>query len=943
MNAKWQYIGSPSGPAGSGGPAQVLAVHAALLPAGESGRIVYFSGSQWVEPNIWEAIENEAQPRKDARYPAGKAQIDHCRVYDCATLQVSNPGCPDADLFCSGHALLGDGSLLIAGGTQHFPEAGTADLHHAHWSGSRETFIFSPFAEVRAGIGAEITAVWAPRQPEHLDLFMAGPDGTVWSTWWEAAQGWQPWFCIHSEIKAFPGTKITALWAPRQPRHLDLFMTGTDGAVWSTWWEAAQGWQPWFLIHPEIKMHPKAAVTALWRDQHLDLFATGTDGAVWSAWWETSGGWRPWFLIHPEIKAAVGAAVSAAWAPRQAGHLDLFMTGTDGAVWSTWWEAAPGWQKWFLIHPEIKMHAGAAVTALWRDQHLDLFATGTDGAVWSAWWEASGGWRPWFLVHPEIKAAVGATVSAAWAPRESGHLDLFMTGTDGAVWSAWWEAAPGWQKWFLIHPEVKMHAGAAVTALWRDQHLDLFTTGTDGAVWSAWWEASGAWRPWFPILAAGPWSGAGLLNRDPAQTQAGGPMGGGRWYPTLITLASGKVMALTGHPLISNFTGSLLDFDVRHNNTKPELFDPATRQWSLINKALGVDQAHDYAPYYPRLHLVPHTGEVLVVQPLYSKLVVDYDPASPQCRQPAAGQDLCSVNPLDTHPPYSVDVMDKSLFYDVNAANVTRAFPGPQNADQLYLDRFFTSQETTSVMLPLLHEENYHPRVMICGAAQPLIADLDPGTTLIEWKPTAPRTLAGHPQRNFATAILLPTGDVLVSGGVTSGKYTEADGVRAAEIYHPPLMGAPDSWEEGPVAGETRGYHSVALLTPDGRVWTAGSEWNDTATPNLSIELFEPDYYLNPNRLAVTTAPRNLARGSSFTVQFTAGFTVRRVALMRLGSATHAFDGDQRYVGIPFTQSGAALTAQVPADSTIVPPGYYMLWLIDSNNLPCKLAPFVNI
>jgi hypothetical protein len=40
-------------------------------------------------------------------------------------------------------------------------------------------------------------------------------------------------------------------------------------------------WQPWFLIHPEIKANPEAIVTALWRDpQHLDLFMTGTDGAV---------------------------------------------------------------------------------------------------------------------------------------------------------------------------------------------------------------------------------------------------------------------------------------------------------------------------------------------------------------------------------------------------------------------------------------------------------------------------------------------------------------------------------------------------------------------------------------------------------------------------------------------------------------------------------------
>jgi len=205
---------------------------------------------------------------------------------------------------------------------------------------------------------------------------------------------WQPWFSIHSEIKMLPGATVTAVW--REPgKHLDLFATGTDGAVWSTFWNDTVRWRPegWLLIHPEIKMLPGATVTAVWREpgKHLDLFVTGTDGAVWSIFWNDTVGWRPegWLLIHPEIKMLPGATVTALW--REPGkHLDLFATGTDGAVWSTWWNDTVGWRPegWLLIHPEIKMLPGATVTALWREpgKHLDLFATGTDGAVWSTFW-----------------------------------------------------------------------------------------------------------------------------------------------------------------------------------------------------------------------------------------------------------------------------------------------------------------------------------------------------------------------------------------------------------------------------------------------------------------------------------------------------------------------------------------------------------------------------
>jgi hypothetical protein len=114
----------------------------------------------------------------------------------------------------------------------------------------------------------------------------------AWSTSWEAARGWFPWFLVNNEVKMQPGATVTALWRSNDT-HLDLFATGNDGAVWSTSWEAARGWSAWFLVHNEVKMQPGATVTALWRsnDTHLDLFATGNDGAVWSIWWEATVGW----------------------------------------------------------------------------------------------------------------------------------------------------------------------------------------------------------------------------------------------------------------------------------------------------------------------------------------------------------------------------------------------------------------------------------------------------------------------------------------------------------------------------------------------------------------------------------------------------------------------------------------------------------------------------
>jgi hypothetical protein len=106
------------------------------------------------------------------------------------------------------------------------------------------------------------------------------------------------------------------------------------------------------------------------------------------------------------------------------------------------------WADWFTIHPERRFAPGAPVTARWaNERHLDLFATGDDGAVCSAWWEPDRGWQPWFAIHPERRFAPGAPVTARWANER--HLDLFATGDDGAVCSAWWEPKPS-PDWGLL-------------------------------------------------------------------------------------------------------------------------------------------------------------------------------------------------------------------------------------------------------------------------------------------------------------------------------------------------------------------------------------------------------------------------------------------------------------------------------------------------------------
>lgn len=327
----------------------------------------------------------------------------------------------------------------------------------------------------------------------HVDLFATGADGAVISTFFEGDH-WRSWFAIHGHVKMNPGAQVTPLLP--FDGHVDLFSVTGNGTVMSTFYEHESGWRDWFPIHGDVLMDPRSAVTALLPfEGHVDLFATRSDGTVMSTFFDGAGSWRHWFPVDGATKMAAGAHVTALQ-PFE-GHVDLFCTDPDGVVMSTFFEAGGGWRAWFPIDPQNKVHPGSVVTALLPfEGHVDLFATTSNGVVMSTFFEADGGWRPWFAIHGQTIMAGGAAVTAL-QPFE-GHVDFFVTAPDGTVMSTFFDG--GWRPWFPIHADVKMDPGSTVSTLLPfEGHVDLFGADRAGAVWSTFHDMPEGWRRWFPI------------------------------------------------------------------------------------------------------------------------------------------------------------------------------------------------------------------------------------------------------------------------------------------------------------------------------------------------------------------------------------------------------------------------------------------------------------
>ena len=103
----------------------------------------------------------------------------------------------------------------------------------------------------------------------------------------------------------------------------------------------------------------------------------------------------------------------------------------------------------------------------------------------------------------------------------------------------------------------------------------------------------------------------------------------------------------------------------------------------------------------------------------------------------------------------------------------------------------------------------------------------------------------------------------------------------------------------------------------------------------FSAEIYSPPYLFKGPRPAITTAPSAIQYTAAFSVETPNAPGIGKVSLLKLGAATHAFNNEQRYLDLPFSMTdGTHLSVSAPAHSNLAPPGYYMLFILDTNGVP---------
>ncbi len=232
-----------------------------------------------------------------------------------------------------------------------------------------------------------------------------------------------------------------------------------------------------------------------------------------------------------------------------------------------------------------------------------------------------------------------------------------------------------------------------------------------------------------------------------------------------------------------------------------------------------------------------------------------------------------------------------------------------------------------------------------------------PTTDIIDLSVASPTYAAGP---NMSTgriqmnAVILPNGKVLAEGGSVNNEAPDTPG-KTADLYDP----VTNTFSSAGAAAYSRLYHSVALLLPDATVVSMGSNPGSRGSYEAAIEIYTPPYLFDANDHLITTnrpsitaispASGVIGYNAPFSVGYTSTSVIASAVLVRPGSATHAEDMDQRLIGLcgpspqpPCSVANNTLNLTTPLNGNVAPPGYYMLFLLDSAGVP-STAQFIQL
>lgn len=388
-----------------------------------------------------------------------------------------------------------------------------------------------------------------------------------------------------------------------------------------------------------------------------------------------------------------------------------------------------------------------------------------------------------------------------------------------------------------------------------------------------------------------------------------------RWYPTALNLADGKLLVAGG------VAGGELGIGTTNNY---EVFvltgsNPPAGTWQTGTSGQLFDGPRQYPSLlyiYPRLHVLT-TGAVFMGGMSTYSVKLDHDSAPGVWIPGEKATYGLRIYGSTALMPYVPDALGNYADEVLILGGIGLDFPTTGSRARS------SAASTTAPGSIIGGPFTSHGALRTVEVSNPTASDQS-------WR-SAPSMLY---KRKYANAVLLPDGSLLVVGGNSGSSDNQP-------AFEPELFDG-TSWTVLPPIDARRTYHSTAALLPDGRVLSAGG---NSATSDYQV--FVPSYLCGGDpRPVITSSPATMGYYAEnplvHTIAFDplpVGHSVERAVLITPCSTTHHTDYNQRYVQLILESSAADhLDVRAPADRNLVPPGYYMLFLLSTAGVPSEAA-----
>jgi uncharacterized protein YjdB len=389
-----------------------------------------------------------------------------------------------------------------------------------------------------------------------------------------------------------------------------------------------------------------------------------------------------------------------------------------------------------------------------------------------------------------------------------------------------------------------------------------------------------------------------------------------------VAMSDGRILVVGGYDATNNITGT----------NDVNIFDPATQQWTSAPKMA-------YRRWYPTATELPD-GRILVTSGSNNCWAYRCLSDDPEIYNPTTNTwtTLSTAELPFWYYPFGFLLTDGRFLVGGTSEQptVTRAL---NVASQMWttIDASLPDGASAAMYAPnkIVKSGSSYDAGISSALASNTTYVLDMNSSSPAWQKTAPMAAP----RAYHNLTVLPDGSVLATGGeLTVDGTNSSNAVYQAELWSP----ASQTWKTMALEQTPRMYHSTALLMPDGRVLAAGGGSVYPATDYSSGEYFSPPYLFNGARPSITNVPASIRYGTNFAVQTPDAASITSVALIRLGAVTHQFNEEQHFLNLGFLTGSGSLTVQAPANANQAPPGYYMLFILNSNGVP-SIAPIIQL